>query len=772
MRIGSKVFFHRLKYVLYLPIVRKHDIFVRMTNHIRTYSTIIVSMFLSVSKELLLFQQPPTGEYEYINVQMFVKCSTAAASSSNDEAPSDPGETMSGCGAEQTTETDDGKLTLAYNADTGNKLRPPKKSSGGRRAGGSSADDDRTSLLIFDGRQGLPPVAAPSLPEESLPPPPDMVEQPNGGGDDDDELEDEDESDSGDYEKIKEGGAPVGSISEIDNRDYPDRRQPDTTSPPVLPPRSATSARKPSTMTRGHPSRAAPSLPPPSSSTADAVPSLDDNPSAVPPQPLPQTTSGRPRQHKFETSKTTTQAPKPPPRQIAMSAFKFSQMRSMSSTLPLHPSQNLRSYMLSSTSLSSSESSSPSSPSSSPPNVPPFRPLPATPQSDPPPLPPFGRPLPAHPSHRRRDDRCPAPPTATAPQSQRSFDGASTGERRHRRRQQQQQPPEVEHIDRRLRNMTLQPGQVLQRKCPQVPQPYNMAATTADYLSAYAVSSRGGGRSGSQPPPHASVGGVGGRKPLPARPQQRVIGKVNPSCSPPLSTSSSQSRGGDVENRPVPPPPPPSQNVAVYEEAIVNSGCSPPLPTRPTPEEPPALVGRVTPLPPPKPLVKQKPSWPSSPPPDPPKPKRFDALACCDKKEKTRKDFYSKPLPMISGQTVSIEANVPAVTRNRWDDDENNNKNKNARPVPTSPPSNCGWNEAEDVPVDADVAQFNVDEVVRCVQLLNLSDKLADSLREATVDGALLMALDENILVQDFGCREFEAKKLMMFCKGWRPKRR
>ena len=81
------------------------------------------------------------------------------------------------------------------------------------------------------------------------------------------------------------------------------------------------------------------------------------------------------------------------------------------------------------------------------------------------------------------------------------------------------------------------------------------------------------------------------------------------------------------------------------------------------------------------------------------------------------------------------------------------------------------WNAAADVSIDLDVAGLGVEEVVRCVQLLKVSPHVVDNIRAMTVDGTLILELDESILVNELGCRDFEARKLMAFFKNkWRPK--
>lgn len=73
-----------------------------------------------------------------------------------------------------------------------------------------------------------------------------------------------------------------------------------------------------------------------------------------------------------------------------------------------------------------------------------------------------------------------------------------------------------------------------------------------------------------------------------------------------------------------------------------------------------------------------------------------------------------------------------------------------------------------DVPFD--ITMLSVGEIARCLSLLNL-DQYVQLFQENQVDGALLGCLDEDVLMQDFGLKRFDAIKLSKFThKGWRPK--
>jgi len=78
------------------------------------------------------------------------------------------------------------------------------------------------------------------------------------------------------------------------------------------------------------------------------------------------------------------------------------------------------------------------------------------------------------------------------------------------------------------------------------------------------------------------------------------------------------------------------------------------------------------------------------------------------------------------------------------------------------------WKSAFDVP--ADLETLSVEQVGECMQLLHLP-KLAAAFKSHDVDGKLLVNIvSEEVLVADFECRVFDAKKVVQFVKnGWRP---
>ena len=78
------------------------------------------------------------------------------------------------------------------------------------------------------------------------------------------------------------------------------------------------------------------------------------------------------------------------------------------------------------------------------------------------------------------------------------------------------------------------------------------------------------------------------------------------------------------------------------------------------------------------------------------------------------------------------------------------------------------WKSVRDVP--ANLAGLSVDQVGDCMDLLHLP-QLAAAFRSHDVDGRLLVNIvSEQLLVDDFDCRLFDAKKVVQFVKnGWRP---
>jgi len=74
----------------------------------------------------------------------------------------------------------------------------------------------------------------------------------------------------------------------------------------------------------------------------------------------------------------------------------------------------------------------------------------------------------------------------------------------------------------------------------------------------------------------------------------------------------------------------------------------------------------------------------------------------------------------------------------------------------------------DDVPVD--LGSLSVVEVLQCLRWLHL-DRYVDRFRAEQIDGELLMSLDQQLLVEEFEFKRFDAMKLEKFARsGWRPK--
>ena len=89
-------------------------------------------------------------------------------------------------------------------------------------------------------------------------------------------------------------------------------------------------------------------------------------------------------------------------------------------------------------------------------------------------------------------------------------------------------------------------------------------------------------------------------------------------------------------------------------------------------------------------------------------------------------------------------------------------------PDSQSSTSSGRWKSARDVPTNME--NLSVEQVGECMELLHLP-KLAAAFKSQDVDGQLLVSIvSEEVLVADFGCRVFDAKKVVQFVNnGWRP---
>ena len=68
-----------------------------------------------------------------------------------------------------------------------------------------------------------------------------------------------------------------------------------------------------------------------------------------------------------------------------------------------------------------------------------------------------------------------------------------------------------------------------------------------------------------------------------------------------------------------------------------------------------------------------------------------------------------------------------------------------------------------------ELSNLTVDQVIECLKLLNL-DQYEKNFRDNHIDGAFLKQIDAKDCVNDLGLGKVEAKRLVMFIGGWRPK--
>jgi len=79
-----------------------------------------------------------------------------------------------------------------------------------------------------------------------------------------------------------------------------------------------------------------------------------------------------------------------------------------------------------------------------------------------------------------------------------------------------------------------------------------------------------------------------------------------------------------------------------------------------------------------------------------------------------------------------------------------------------------GYPSLDEVPTD--MSDLTVEEVLQCLRWLNLNHHV-DRFRTEQIDGELLMAVDQQVLIEEFGFKRFDAIKLEKFARhGWRPK--
>ena len=70
--------------------------------------------------------------------------------------------------------------------------------------------------------------------------------------------------------------------------------------------------------------------------------------------------------------------------------------------------------------------------------------------------------------------------------------------------------------------------------------------------------------------------------------------------------------------------------------------------------------------------------------------------------------------------------------------------------------------------IPRDVSRLTNEDVIQCLRLLNM-DRYARQFNENQINGSLLVTLDESTLIGDLNMNRLDAKRLVMFCKGWRP---
>jgi len=144
-------------------------------------------------------------------------------------------------------------------------------------------------------------------------------------------------------------------------------------------------------------------------------------------------------------------------------------------------------------------------------------------------------------------------------------------------------------------------------------------------------------------------------------------------------------------------------------------------------------------------------------------------------------DGYCLPQPHLSllkdserGQGVGAEEDRdlyhgPALTRFSHQSMPANPSGTVTSPTsPLCPLEWVGFTCLDDVP--ADLGRLTVVEVLQCLRWLKL-DKYVETFRSQQIDGELLMSVDPQLLVEEFGFKRFEAIKLEKFARsGWRPK--
>ena len=124
--------------------------------------------------------------------------------------------------------------------------------------------------------------------------------------------------------------------------------------------------------------------------------------------------------------------------------------------------------------------------------------------------------------------------------------------------------------------------------------------------------------------------------------------------------------------------------------------------------------------------------------------------------KKDAKTASIRPLPAINPNPALI--NTPNFSRSR------------SGSTPAILEGNDGtpfFSSLSRVPLD--LSELSVESVTQCLQLLNMAE-YSTIFQEMQIDGGLLVTLDTEMLMGEFGMKRFAANKLMQFAKGWRPK--
>ncbi len=73
------------------------------------------------------------------------------------------------------------------------------------------------------------------------------------------------------------------------------------------------------------------------------------------------------------------------------------------------------------------------------------------------------------------------------------------------------------------------------------------------------------------------------------------------------------------------------------------------------------------------------------------------------------------------------------------------------------------------LPANDELEGLSVDQVVVTLRSLKIPESVLELFREEQVDGQILIDMDETIMREQFGMRQFHVMKLKKFLDGWRP---